>query len=361
MKNHISGSEQFSQASHEQLFPNLLKQIQETISNSLGENEATRDLYFSLESHLEEYMLTLGSNISTTIEHARSISDLSIRLQDSAEEISSSTTKQSDKLSKAGETIESIIHTVAHNSTVAQFTSETAESSAEVAEKGQEVVYKLATRMKEIQAVFDRSTAAIEELVGSSKTIGKIVSTIESLASQSNLLALNAAIEAARAGEQGKGFAVVASEVRQLSKQTSEATYQIEEIIKGIQNQIQNATETIAEGSELIHSGSTLADEATEGLEEILNASIQTQGLIMQIAASGEQQSETIQELSESVLAITSFVKDSIEHMTAFVSKVDEIDVTSRVLEWGLAPNSEHLLAELDELEDLEEIETPES
>ena len=51
-----------------------------------------------------------------------------------------------------------------------------------------------------------------------------MVKLISDIASQTNLLALNATIEAARAGVAGRGFAVVAGEVKELARETAQAT-----------------------------------------------------------------------------------------------------------------------------------------
>ena len=68
------------------------------------------------------------------------------------------------------------------------------------------------------------------------RDIGNVVETISDISDQTNLLALNATIEAARAGEAGKGFAVVANEIKDLARQTAEATLVIKEKIESIQD-----------------------------------------------------------------------------------------------------------------------------
>lgn len=71
------------------------------------------------------------------------------------------------------------------------------------------------------------TNATVSRLGQSSTEIGEVIKVITSIAEQTNLLALNATIEAARAGEAGKGFAVVASSVKELARETAQATEDI--------------------------------------------------------------------------------------------------------------------------------------
>ncbi|MEV6350174.1 methyl-accepting chemotaxis protein [Actinoplanes sp. NPDC051851] len=87
-------------------------------------------------------------------------------------------------------------------------------------------------------------TAEVAALGQASTAIGDVIKIIESIAEQTNLLALNATIEAARAGESGKGFAVVAGEVKELARETAEATQKVAQQIAGIQA----SAETVATG-----------------------------------------------------------------------------------------------------------------
>ncbi len=80
--------------------------------------------------------------------------------------------------------------------------------------------------------------------------IGTVVQLVQAIASQTKFLALNATIEAARAGEAGNGFAVVASEVKNLAKQTSEATEEIAAQvadIQGITTEVRQAIDGISD------------------------------------------------------------------------------------------------------------------
>jgi methyl-accepting chemotaxis protein len=78
-------------------------------------------------------------------------------------------------------------------------------------------------------------TGEVDALTQASAAVGDVIKIISGIADQTNLLALNATIEAARAGELGRGFAVVASEVKDLARETADATQRVATQIAGIQ------------------------------------------------------------------------------------------------------------------------------
>ncbi len=128
--------------------------------------------------------------------------------------------------------------------------------------------------------VAEEANATVAKLGVSSAEIGEVVKVITSIAEQTNLLALNATIEAARAGEAGKGFAVVAGEVKELSRQTANATADIATRIEAIQADTKAAVAAIGE------IGRTIA--AIDGSQAT-------------IAAAVEEQTATTSEISPSV------------------------------------------------------------
>jgi methyl-accepting chemotaxis protein len=129
----------------------------------------------------------------------------------------------------------------------------------------------------------------INTLGQSAQRIGKVVEIIRGIASQTNLLALNATIEAASAGEAGKGFSVVAGEVKELAKQTANATEEIRQQIESIQDNTKHSVSAIEEIVRVIHSVNALSSS---------------------IASAVEEQTATTNEISRNVVGVAQTVKE---------------------------------------------------
>ena len=108
----------------------------------------------------------------------------------------------------------------------------------------------------------------VTSLGDASNAITDVIQIISSIADQTNLLALNATIEAARAGEIGKGFAVVAGEVKELARETAEATKKVAEQITALQVSAESVSSGIRTTSETISQLDGVQARINEVLEE---------------------------------------------------------------------------------------------
>ncbi|MBM4336119.1 MAG: methyl-accepting chemotaxis protein [Deltaproteobacteria bacterium] len=162
----------------------------------------------------------------------------------------------------------------------------------------------------------------LRELTQSAEATGKIVALIQKVADQTNLLSLNASIEAASAGEAGKGFAVVANEVKDLARETTEATKKIELQISDMQSFTRQSVAAIGQIIELI-----------EGAQKI-NASI---------AKAVDDQTRTSAKVFEATSDSTKMIADVTGNIGEASNTAAEVAAKASDLMRGIAQISENV------------------
>ncbi|CAK0755633.1 hemerythrin [Gammaproteobacteria bacterium] len=246
--------------------------------------------------------------------------------------------------SHSNEAVQKAIHGVKdHGLLVVELARETRASSDHVAmlsvqgaTKAQEVVQGI----QRIAESMTRSSQDVKHLKSSSAQIGGIANIIRSIADQTNLLALNAAIEAARAGEQGRGFAVVADEVRHLAKRTGDATADITQMIKTIQEDTQHSVDRLdAVGPELAEGSEQVRDTA-QLLETIKSESGNAQHQIMNLSNTLSSQLTQAEEVVQRVdhmidlsIRTNTIIQDATETSQRLEQSVENLNALVRVFD----------------------------
>jgi methyl-accepting chemotaxis protein len=142
-------------------------------------------------------------------------------------------------------------------------------------------------------------TEQMQKLGLAAQDIGHVTETITSISAQTNLLALNATIEAARAGTAGKGFAVVANEIKELAKQTAEATEDIKKKIAGIQNSTGLAITDIGQITTVIKEVGTIVASIAAAIEEQATVTRDVAGNIAQASGGVRDANERVTHTAE--------------------------------------------------------------
>ena len=290
----------FEQASREQTEQN--ERNQQAILRLLDELGSLADGDLTVEATVTEDITgAIADSINYAIEKLRelvaTINETAIMVDSAAKTTASTATHmaraaetQTREIAAATESIVSMAGSIEEVSGNAERSSDVARHSVEVAHKGGEAVRRTIDGMNTIRETIQETAKRIKRLGESSQEIGNIIELINDIAEQTNILALNASIQASMAGEAGRGFAVVADEVQRLAERSTNATKQIEVLVRTIQSDTNEAVVSMERSTTDVVGGALLAENAGAALDEIEQVSNQIANLVQNISGSARQQ-----------------------------------------------------------------------
>lgn len=281
-----------------------------------GEGDLTRRIEVRGDDEIDEvgiwfnvFIGRIEEIVRRVAEHASTLGSAATELAQSARETAAQASQQQEQAARISATMSEISTSVLEISQTTQSAAVDARKAEESAHSGGQTVQTTVQTIGELLKSNQETSSKIEGLGRSSDAIGKIINVINEIAGQTNLLALNASIEAARAGEHGRGFAVVAGEVRRLAERTSEATKEIDQTVRAIQQGTAEAVEAMRFSMGHVRSGVDSARSAGEALSSIIHGSESVQKMVTQIAAAATEQSYSTQSVSANVNEIATIIE----------------------------------------------------
>ena len=296
------------------------------------EATVTEDITGTIADSINYAIEALRGLVATINDTAIMVDSAAKQTESAAQSMSKSARLQAHEVKSTTDELGAIAAAIEEVSGNAERSSDVARHSVDVAHKGGEAVRRTIDGMNAIRETIQETSKRIKRLGESSQEIGNIVELINDIAEQTNILALNASIQASMAGEAGRGFAVVADEVQRLAERSTNATKQIEVLVRTIQSDTNEAVVSMERSTTDVVGGALLAENAGAALDEIEQVSNQIASLVQNISTSAREQgslaghidkrTETLRKISDKTGRETAATAAAIRKLSELASQL---------------------------------------
>ena len=210
-----------------------------------------------------------STDLATNMSQSKSANDVVVEAINSVNEVANMQANSIGQTFRNIEQVNSDIQDTLNNVVNLKEQAEVADSNTNV---GKEILATMIKQIENIDSLIRSFKNQAQELNENSTKISQVVEMVSEITAQTNLLALNASIEAARAGESGKGFAVVAEEVKSLAEQSKDATEEIANIVRELQNGTNKIYLEVEDGMGQIEENTNLAGKVEIAFKDIYDS-----------------------------------------------------------------------------------------
>ncbi|PLS68372.1 MAG: hypothetical protein CV045_08210, partial [Cyanobacteria bacterium M5B4] len=276
------------------------------------------DSYNSLVRSLRELVMGVQQSATT-------VTNSTMANEEAVKTVAIGAKKQVESLQEALQQVEVMTSSLQQVGRQAQKAQSQVNSAVAVVADGDRAITETVAGITSAREKVTQAAEKMELLEVASEKIARVVKLIGNFAAQTNLLALNASIEAARAGEEGASFKVVADEVRALAQRSTEATREIRRLLEDIEIQVGEVVSAIKEGTEQVSESTELIEVARQRLSEVNRVSNEISQLIEDIAQSSVAQLTTSDRVKTTMEAVAAIAVDNSQQSETVAQTFNEL------------------------------------